>query len=83
MTQRLRAPPQKRDYAATKFSSTTFLFRAPPKKSNKEKENFVSAFCPKWAGGGDSTLAGEKFPSPFNLPLFARSPKCAVGLYKY
>ncbi|OGE80875.1 MAG: hypothetical protein A2720_00525 [Candidatus Doudnabacteria bacterium RIFCSPHIGHO2_01_FULL_46_24] len=40
------APRHKRGYASIKFSSPIFRFRAPPKKSNKEEENFVSAFCP-------------------------------------
>ena len=42
------APPQSGGYASRKFSSPIFWFRAPPsqKNSNKEKGDFVSAFCP-------------------------------------
>ena len=73
MTEHLRAPPLA-GLRLNKFSSPISGFRAPHfLLSIKEEENFVSAFCPKRAGGGGLTLAGKKVSLPFQpLPLFAR-----------
>ena len=38
-----------------------FMISPPPKKTNKEEENFVEAFFPKWAGGGTQYSRGKKW----------------------
>ena len=45
MTQHLRAPPQA-GLRLNKIFFTISDFARPKKNSNKEEENFVSAFCP-------------------------------------
>jgi len=46
ITQRLRAPPLAGLRLNKIFFSIFRISRAPQKNSNKEEENFVSAFCP-------------------------------------
>ena len=47
-----------------------FMISPPPKKTNKEEENFVEAFFPKWAGGGTQYSRGKKVSSPSTPSTF-------------
>jgi len=50
------APPQSGGYASTTFSSPFFGFRAPPKKSNKERRKCCFGVLPSQAGGVYATF---------------------------